>query len=90
MTLMSEPSDAARDSLEHLQTAAHELLRAARSLLDAAEAVIDEPKALESIGDAFATVVRLVGAGAAVVTRDGSAASNNGEGDGGVQHIRVS
>ena len=86
---MGEQGDAARESIEHLQTAAHELLRAARSLLDAAEAVIDEPKAMESIGEAFATVVRIVGAGAAVVT--GAASDGEGrEGENGVQHIRVS
>jgi hypothetical protein len=86
---MAEQGDAARESLEHLQTAAHELLRAARSLLDAAEAVIDEPNAMESIGEAFATVMRWAATGAAVVTgaaNDGE----GGEGENGVQHIRVS
>jgi hypothetical protein len=86
---MGEQGDAARESIEHLQAAAHELLRAARSLLDAAEAVIDEPKAMESIGEAFATVVRIVSAGAAVVTGSGGD-GDSGDGETGVQHIRVS
>ncbi len=47
MTTSDEPTtDPAREGLEHLQSAAHEMIAAARSMLDAVEEilVIREPR----------------------------------------------
>jgi hypothetical protein len=37
------------DGVEHLQTAAKELIRATRSLLDAAEGLVEDPAALQGL-----------------------------------------
>lgn len=51
---MTEPEtdptrEAARESLEHLQAAARELINAARAALDAAERFIDDPEMISSV-----------------------------------------
>jgi hypothetical protein len=43
------PSERARDGLEHLQSAARELIAAARAALDVAEGIIDDPDAVSSM-----------------------------------------
>jgi hypothetical protein len=43
------PGDRARDGLEHLQSAARELIAAARAALDVAEGIIDDPEAVSSM-----------------------------------------
>jgi hypothetical protein len=43
------PSDRAREGLEHLQTAARELIAAARAALDVAEGLIDDPEVVSTM-----------------------------------------
>ncbi|HKA82814.1 MAG TPA: hypothetical protein VKD21_03080 [Acidimicrobiales bacterium] len=42
-------ADRARDGIQHLQAAAHELIDAARALLDVAEDVVDDPAAIATL-----------------------------------------
>jgi hypothetical protein len=60
--------DPAREGLEHLQAAAHEMIAAARSMLDACEELISDPKAGETLAALVGSVARAVGGitGAAV------------------------
>ena len=53
--------DLAREGLEHLQTAAHEMIAAARSLLDACEEVLEDPRASETLASIVSSVSRAVG-----------------------------
>ena len=53
-------ADPAREGLEHLQAAAHEMIAAARSMLDAVEEILDDPRAATSMASAFGTLSRLV------------------------------
>jgi len=52
--------DPAREGLEHLQAAAHEMIAAARSMLDAVEEILEDPRAATAMASAFSTVARLV------------------------------
>jgi hypothetical protein len=79
----------AREGLEHLQAAAHEMIAAARSMLDAVEEIVDDPRAAPSVAAAVGTVARLV---------EGAVASVSGMAHGGppqpdeeprVQRIKV-
>jgi hypothetical protein len=45
----SATHDRAREGLDHLQAAAHELIAAARAALDVAEELIDDPEAIASV-----------------------------------------
>jgi hypothetical protein len=45
--------DRAREGLQHLQTAARELIQAARALLDVAEDLIDDPAAIGTLAGAL-------------------------------------
>jgi hypothetical protein len=49
-------TDRARDGIQHLQTAARELIHAARALLDVAEDVIDDPAAIATLVGALGAV----------------------------------
>jgi hypothetical protein len=53
-------SDPAREGLDHLQAAAHEMISAARSMLDAVEEVLQDPRAAASVAVAFSALGRLV------------------------------
>jgi hypothetical protein len=53
--------DLAREGLEHLQAAAHEVIAAARSLLDACEEVLEDPRASETLASIVGSVSRVVG-----------------------------
>ena len=53
-------ADPAREGLEHLQVAAHEMIAAARSMLDAVEELVDDPRAANSMASAFGTMSRLI------------------------------
>lgn len=53
-------ADPAREGLEHLSSAAHEMIAAARSMLDAVEELLDDPRAAVSIAAAVGTISRLV------------------------------
>lgn len=83
--------DRARDALDHLQTAALELIAALRAVLDVAEEAVREPQGL----------VNLVAATAwAAAHPEGPDRSSDGPSDGpsdspkpgraGVEHIRIS
>ena len=61
--------DPAREGLDHLQAAAHEMIAAARSMLDAVEEILEDPRAATAMASAFSTVARLV---------EGAVASVNG------------
>ena len=54
--------DKVQDGIEHLQTAAREVIKATRSLLDAAEELVDDPR---SVQDIVATLTALAQAAAA-------------------------
>jgi hypothetical protein len=93
-----DPADRAREGLEHLQSAARELIAAARAMLDVAEDIVDDPDAVTqlvgSLG-AFGDMVRQ-GAGLAARARPAPAggprpgAGGNGHADAdGVQRITV-
>ena len=82
----------ARQGVEHLQTAARELIEAARAALDVAEEVVNDPETLASLAGSLATmgdVARRVtgaggwpppGAGSARHDDDGAGA-DDGDGD---------
>jgi hypothetical protein len=53
-------ADPAREGLEHLQAAAHEMIAAARSMLDAVEEALDDPRAATSVTAAIGVMSRLV------------------------------
>ena len=61
-------NDPARDGIEHLQAAAHEMIAAARSMLDAVEELLEDPRAASSLTTAFATVGRVIEGAVASVT----------------------
>ena len=87
MTSEEKATDPARDGLEHLQAAAHEMIAAARSMLDAVEELLDDPRAATSIASAVGTVGRLIeGAVGSVVSHNASASNDEPR----VQRIRVS
>lgn len=75
--------DRADEGLEHLQTAANEMIKAARAFLDVAEELVTDPKTSASLLGFFDTV-----AGAAGRSRPSGA--GDGEGDDPVEHIPVS
>ena len=61
MTTSDEPTaDPAREGLEHLQSAAHEMIAAARSMLDAVEEILADPRAAASVASAIGVMSRLV------------------------------
>ncbi len=81
--------DGLSEGVEHLQTAAKEMIRATRSLLDAAEGLVEDPSALQ---DLLGTLGSLANAAA---TRFRSPAGSgpagaDGDDDTKVQHIRLS
>jgi coenzyme F420-reducing hydrogenase alpha subunit len=86
----TEPTDPAREGLEHLQAAAREMIAAARSMLDAVEELMEDPQAASSITSAFGTVGRLIEGAVSQVSGivGGSASSDDDEPR--VQRIKVS
>jgi hypothetical protein len=83
-------ADPAREGLEHLQSAALEMIAAARSMLDAVEELLDDPQAATAIVSAVGTVGRLVeGAIASVTGAAARGASDEGD-EPRVQRIKVS
>jgi hypothetical protein len=101
--LRADPHERARESVEHLRAAAHELIEAARAALDVAEEWVDDPDAVATLASTLAgvgAVARRVagtggwlpapggpGTGAAVASPDDEPGS---EGDPRVQRIPVS
>ena len=87
---MAEQRDGERDGLadgvEHLQTAAKEMIRATRSLLDAAEGLVEDPAALQGL---LGTLSSLASAAAGRFRPEGRP-GDDGDGDGRVQPIKLS
>lgn len=86
----TEAPRAAQASVEHLRSAAHELIAAARSALDAAEEFVDNPETTASLNDVAETVTAFVRS--VVPTRRGSpgqGAGDDDEGDSGIERIPV-
>jgi hypothetical protein len=80
----ANPLGDAAEGVEHLHTAAKEMIRAARSLLDAAEGLVDDPKVVQGLAG---TLTDLAGAAAAWLRTS----PLEPEGDGGqVQRIDLS
>lgn len=77
----------ADEGLEHLQTAAEELIAAARAFLDVAEEVVTDPKTAESLAGLLDSVAGLARRG-----RPGWAggSAKTDDGDDPVEHIPVS
>jgi hypothetical protein len=74
------------DGIEHLQTAAKEMIRATRSLLDAAEGLVDDPAALQGLIGTFSS---LAAAAANRFRTDAPAGGDDGD-EGHVQPIKLS
>jgi hypothetical protein len=90
VTSDDKTADPAREGLEHLQAAAHEMIAAARSMLDAVEEILEDPRAANSMASAFGTMSRLIEG--AVTTVSGMVAGGAPEPDDEprVQRIKVS
>jgi hypothetical protein len=86
MTAERRAAEDAVEGLEHLQSAALELIAAARSFLDVAEEVVREPGVAATIVHAAAGLGRAVLAGSAEAGARPDAASDVGR----VRHINVS
>ena len=83
------PVDAAREGLEHLQAAAHEMVAAARSMLDAIEELIDEPRAAAAMATAFGTISHLVENAVSSLTGAVGGGSSSDDDEPRVQRIKV-
>jgi len=77
---VGEAEDRAGEAVAHLQSAARELIAAARAFLDVAEEVVEDPKAGEAVLGGLTDLARRV------VPRN---LHDDGDGDGGVEHIPV-
>ena len=84
---MADEREGLTDGLEHLQTAAKELIRAGRSLLDAMEGLVDDPSALQ---DVLGTIGGLAQAAATRFGLDGQPAADDEEDEGKVERIKLS
>ncbi|MGK2949822.1 MAG: hypothetical protein ACSLFP_14725 [Acidimicrobiales bacterium] len=90
MTADEHDHDPVHQGLEHLQTAAREVIQASRSLLDAAEHLVDDPKAVQDLVSTF-TAVAAAAAGRlrSDAPRRGDD-DDDGDDDGRVHSIRIS
>ena len=85
--MAEDAEDKVHEGLEHLQSAAREMIRATRSLLDAAEELVDDPRSVQDLVASLAQVAQTA------VSRFRPTASGglDDDDDGGhVQHIKVS
>jgi hypothetical protein len=82
-------ADPAREGLEHLQAAAHEMIAAARSMLDAVEEILDDPRAAASMASAFGTMNRLIEGAVASATAMVAGGASEPDDEPRVQRIRV-
>ena len=73
--------------MEHLQTAAREVIQATRIFLDAAEELVDDPKAVQGL---VGTLAAVAAAAAARLRSDAPAGDDDDDDDGRVQRISVS
>ena len=85
--MADDERDGLAEGLEHLQTAAKELIRAGRSLLDAVEGLVDDPTALQ---DVLGTIGGLAQAAASRLGLDGQGAADAGDDGGKVERIKLS
>lgn len=77
----------AAKGVEHLQTAAHEMIEAARAFLDVIEDFVGDDEKMASVADAVTSVAR----GAARAARPAPTSPEDETfGGGSVQHIKVS
>ena len=83
-------TDPAREGLEHLQTATHEMIAAARSMLDAVEEVLGDPRAATAMATAFGTMSRLVEGAVASVSGMVAGGVTEPDEEPRVQRIKVS
>ncbi len=87
--MADEPTDhrdGLAEGIEHLQTAAKEMIRAGRSLLDALEGLIDDPAALQ---DVVGTLGGIAQAAASRLGLDGQAGAADGDDDAKIQRIKL-
>jgi hypothetical protein len=89
------PDHLAAEGVDHLQTAASELIAAARSFLDVVEEVVRDRDAVASVVDTLGSVAHAAGQAASKVAaaRDrmpGASGTGTQEPPPRVQHIRVS
>jgi hypothetical protein len=82
-------ADPAREGVEHLQAAAHEMIAAARSMLDAVEEILEDPRAASSMASAFGTVSRLIEGAVAQVSGVVAAGHSEADDEPRVQRIKV-
>jgi hypothetical protein len=85
--------DRAKEALDHLQTAALELIAAFRAVLDVAEEAVREPQAVRDLVSATAKAMSQAAANATAQASGQGAGQAGGVGrdtDGGVEHIRIS
>jgi hypothetical protein len=90
----SGPDRLAAEGVDHLQSAASELIAAARSFLDVVEEVVRDRDAVAAVVETLGSVAHAAGQAASKVTAARERSAEQGpddEGDGGsrVQHIRV-
>jgi hypothetical protein len=81
---MTMDDDRAREGLEHLQTAAREMIAAARAMLDVAESLLNDPTTAATVLSAVGSLARL--AAHAGGSSDGEEASPTDR----IERIRVS
>jgi hypothetical protein len=82
-----EAEDKVQQGIEHLQSAAREMIQATRSLLDAAEELIEDPRSVQEL---VGTLGSLAQAAAARFRPGGATSEDDDPGDGPVQRIKVS
>ena len=73
------------EGIEHLQSAAREMIRATRSLLDAAEELVEDPRSVQDLVGSIAHAAQM----AASRLRSSGAGDDDDDGEH-VQRIRVS
>jgi F420-dependent methylenetetrahydromethanopterin dehydrogenase len=83
-------ADPAREGIEHLQLAAHEMIAAARSMLDAVEEILEDPGAASSMASAFGTMSRLIQGAVATVSEMVTGGASEPDAEPRVQRIKVS
>jgi hypothetical protein len=84
----TDRSDLAREGMEHLQAAAHEMIAAARSMLDACEEMLGDPRASETLASIVGSVARVVGGVTGLVPRHDAQPDDPDASR--VQHIKIS
>jgi hypothetical protein len=87
--MADEDQDDLAQGVEHLQTAAREVIRAGRSLLDAAEGLVEDPAALQGL---LGTLSNLAQAAVRSFGGPGSPGGSGGDDgdDGKVERITLS